>query len=56
MWTHLKRISRQHPLALDEAIEARLEGTMTKLQNDRAAVRQLFNHLAVEYMRKALHW
>jgi transposase len=54
--THLKQIFRQDPLALDERIEARVESTMTKLQRDRAAVRKFFQHPAVEYIRKALHW
>jgi transposase len=56
VWTHLKRIFRQNPLALDEAIETRVEGTMTKLQHDRTAVRKFFEHPAVEYIRKALKW
>ena len=56
VWTHLKRIFRQNPLARDEAIEARVEGTMTKLQRDRAAVRKLFEHPDVAYIRKALKW
>ena len=56
VWTHLKRIFRQNPLALDEAIEARVEGTMTQLQHDRAAVRKFFEHPAVAYIRKALKW
>ncbi len=56
VWTHLKQIFRQDPLALDERIEGRVESTMTKLQRDRAAVRKFFQHPAVEYIRKALHW
>ena len=56
VWTHLKQIFRQDPLALDERIETRVEGTMQKLQRDRAAVRKFFEHPAVEYIRKALHW
>lgn len=56
VWTHLKRIFRQNPLALDEAVETRVEDTMTKLQNDRAAVRAFFKHPAVQYIRKALNW
>ena len=56
VWTHLKGIFRRDPLALDERIEARVEGTMRNLQKDRAAVRAFFGHPAVAYIRKALHW
>ena len=56
VWTYLKGIFRQDPLALDERIEARVEGTMQDLQADRAAVRAFFGHPAVAYIRKALHW
>ena len=56
VWTHLKGICRQNPLALDERTEARVEGTMRELQKDRAAVRAFFGHPAVAYIRKALHW
>jgi hypothetical protein len=56
VWTHLKRLFRQNPLALDEAIEARVESTMTKRQRDRAAVRKFFEHPSVAYIRKALRW
>ena len=56
VWTHLKGIFRRNPLALDERIEARVEGTMRKLEKDRAAVRAFFGHPAVAYIRKALHW
>lgn len=56
VWTHLKQLFRQDPLALDERIEARVERTMPKLQRDRAAVRKFFEHPAVGYIRKALHW
>jgi len=56
VWTHLKGIFRQTPLAPDERIEARVEATMTDRQKDRAAVRKFFRHPAVAYIRKALNW
>ena len=56
VWTHLKRRFRQNPLGPEEAIETRVEGTMTQLQRDRAAVRKLFEHPSVAYIRKALKW
>jgi transposase len=56
VWTHLKRLFRQNPLGLEEALETRVETTMTTLQRDRAAVRKFFAHPSVAYIRKALKW
>ena len=56
VWTYLKRIFRQNPLAQEERIAARVERTMAALQKKPAAVRDFFRHPSVEYIRKALHW
>jgi transposase len=56
VWSYVKGTFRRDPLRGDESIEAAVESVMSEIKRSPAFVKTFFEHPAVEYVRKALHW
>jgi transposase len=56
VWSYLKGLFRQDPLAKDEDLIEAVNSQMNHVQSDPALVRAFFDHPAVAYVKHALKW
>lgn len=56
VWSHLKGLFRQDPLAKDEDLIDAVTMQMHAIRSKPALVRAFFEHPAVAYVKQALHW
>lgn len=56
VWSYLKGLFRQDPLAKDEDLIEAVNSQMHHVQSDPALVRAFFDHPAVAYVKQALKW
>lgn len=56
VWSYVKGAFRHNPLTADESLDEAVHSLMREIKRRPSFVRSFFEHPAVDYIRKALHW